>query len=284
MNNYIQFLGTSGGRFVMAKQLRSSAGTFIHLEGKNIILDPGPGTLVRCVNANPSIDLSKIDAIILSHNHIDHSSDLNVMIDVITRGGISKKKVLLFAPSECIDGENRVLLSYLKNFVKIITLKPCTDYAIGNLKFITSIEHKHKSTTYGIIFNLNSKKVSFLVDTQYFPELVKSYNDSEVLIMNVVMNKANGKVMHLCVDDARKILAEIKPGKAIITHFGITMLKADTKKVAKELEEETKTKIIAAEDRTVLNLDELNKLESDADKDANKDKGEKRQKQTQLVI
>lgn len=281
MKNYIQFLGTSGGRFVMAKQLRSSAGTFIHLKGKNIILDPGPGTLVRCVNSNPPIDLSNIDALILSHNHIDHSNDLNVIIDVITKGGISKKKPLLFAPSECIYEENRVLLNYLRNFVKIITLKPCTDYAIGDLKFSTSIEHKHKATTYGIMFNLGGKKVSFIVDTQYFPELVKSYNNSEILIINLVMNKANNKVMHLCVSDVQKILFEIKPRKAVITHFGMTMLKYGTDKVAKELSEETKTDVIAAEDGTVLNLDEfVSELELDTDKNKNKCEDG----QTQLLI
>ncbi len=251
--NFIQILGTSGGRFVMASQLRSSAGTFIHLNEKNIMLDPGPGTLVQCCKANPPLDLSKIDAIILSHSHIDHSNDLNVIIDVITTGGWSKRKPLLFAPKESIDGEDKVLFNYLRNFVNIEVLKPSTNYAIGNLKFRTSIAHKHSVETYGIIFDFNVK-ISFMVDTKFFPELIKSYAGSEILIMNLVMYNGKENILHLSVDDAVKILEEIKPKKCILTHFGRTMLKADPNKVAEKLSEETNIDVIAAEDGMILNL------------------------------
>jgi len=260
--NFIRFLGTSGGRFVMASQLRSSAGTFIHIKGKNIMLDPGPGTLVRCVNATPPVDLSKIDAVILSHSHIDHSNDLNVIIDVITKGGWSKRKPVLFAPKESIDGEDKVLFNYLRNFVNIEILEPSANYAIGNLKFRTSIAHKHGVETYGIIFDFNVK-ISFMVDTKFFPELIKSYAGSEILIINLVMYKGKENISHLCVDDAAKILSEIKPEKCILTHFGRTMLKADPNKVAEKLSEETGVEVIAAEDGMILNLDKFDAGDKD---------------------
>lgn len=60
-HGYIKFLGTAGGRFVVAKQLRSSAGTFISAKGKNVIVDPGPGTLVRSAASRPRIDVSKLE-------------------------------------------------------------------------------------------------------------------------------------------------------------------------------------------------------------------------------
>jgi len=257
--NFIQFLGTSGGRHVMASQLRSSAGTFIHIKGKNIIFDPGPGTLVKCVSANPPVDLSKIDAIILSHNHIDHSNDLNVIIDVITEGGWRKKKPDLFAPAECIDGENKVLFNYLKRHVKINILKACSNYAIGNLKFSTSVAHKHGVECYGIKFDVNGQKLAFIVDTKYFPELIESYKGAEILVINLVMYKNNGKTMHLCLDDTREILSKIKPRKVVITHFGRTILKFMPDKIAEKLGKETNTDVIAAEDGMILNLDELKK-------------------------
>lgn len=257
--NFIQILGTSGGRFVMASQLRSSAGTFIHLNGKNIILDPGPGTLVYCCKANPRVDLSKIDAIILSHSHIDHSNDLNVIIDTITSGGLRKRRPLLFAPKESIEGEDKVLFDYLRNFVDIKILKPSTNYAIGNLKFRTSIAHKHGVETYGIIFD--NGKISFMVDTKFFPELIKSYANSNILVMNLVMYRCKKGVLHLCVDDAVKILKEIKPEKCVITHFGVSMLKADPDKVAEELRKETNIDVVAAKDGMILNLDKLDKEE-----------------------
>ncbi|RKX60208.1 MAG: MBL fold metallo-hydrolase, partial [Thermodesulfobacteriota bacterium] len=40
------FLGTAGGRYVVAKQLRASAGTLLKINNSYLLLDPGPGTLV----------------------------------------------------------------------------------------------------------------------------------------------------------------------------------------------------------------------------------------------
>jgi outer membrane murein-binding lipoprotein Lpp len=57
--NFIKFLGTDGARFVMARQLRSSAGVYISMKNKNIILDPGPGTLVKLASSKPRIDVEK---------------------------------------------------------------------------------------------------------------------------------------------------------------------------------------------------------------------------------
>jgi len=252
MKNFIRFLGTSGGRFVMASQLRSSAGLFIHINEKNIIFDPGPGALIKYIDSH--INLREIDAIILSHSHIDHSNDVNVMIDVITN--LTKKDLILFAPEECINGENRILLNYLKEKIKIEILKPQTNYTIEDLKF-TSIEHKHGIECYGIKFN--EPKISFITDSKFFPELIEYYRSSEILIMNIVMYKCKNDVLHLCVDDGIKILNTIKPKRCVITHFGMSMLKGNPEKIAKMMSEKTGVEVIAAKDGMILNIDEEEK-------------------------
>ena len=71
--NFIKFLGTAGARFVVIKQLRASGGIFFSLSGTNLLVDPGPGCLVKSIKSRPSIDPLKIDGIFLSHKHIDHS-------------------------------------------------------------------------------------------------------------------------------------------------------------------------------------------------------------------
>ena len=133
--NYIKFLGTAGARYVVAKQLRSSAGIFLHLKNKKIVLDPGPGTLVRCAASKPTIEVATIDAIILSHLHIDHTNDVNVLIDAMTEGGL-KKRGVLFAPAECLQGENAIVLRYLRGFPQeIVTLQENSRYMLGDLSF-----------------------------------------------------------------------------------------------------------------------------------------------------
>jgi len=250
----IKVLGTAGARFVVAKQLRSSAGTFIRLNGKHVILDPGPGTLVRMAKSKPAIDVTKLDAIVLSHAHIDHSGDVNVLIDAMTEGGF-KRRGVLFAPGECLEGEDPVVLRYHRGFLTdIVTLEAQGDYSFDGVTFSTSVAHDHGTETYGIIFNRQGKKVSFMVDTRFFPELLASYAGSDLLVMNLVRLRPHesGEVLHLCVDDASEILSAIRPRKAVLTHFGMTMIRAKPWVVAQKLSEETGIDVTAASDGMVL--------------------------------
>ena len=254
----IKFLGTAGARFVVAKQLRYSAGTFIRLNGKNVILDPGPGTLVRMAKSKPAIDVIKLDAIILSHAHIDHTGDANVLVDAMTEGGF-KRRGVLFAPSGCLEGEDPVVLRYHRGFLHdIVTLEAERSYSFDGVTFATSVAHDHGTETYGIIFDRQGKKVSFMVDTRFFPELLASYAGSDVLVMNLVRLRPDesGEVLHLCVDDARKILAAIRPRKTVLTHFGMTMIRAKPWVIAQQLSDELGVEVTAASDGMVVQLAE----------------------------
>ena len=253
----IKFLGTAGARFVVAKQLRSSAGIYVSMEDVRIIIDPGPGTLVRCAKSKPPIDVTKLDAIILTHAHIDHSNDANILIDAMTGGGLTRKG-LLFAPEECIHGENAVVLPYVRGFLQdIVMLRPREQYSVGGVSFATSMRHQHQVETYGIIFDYYGRRISFIVDTHYVPELIRDYRDSDILVMNVVRSTPHesGQVMHLCIDDVREILTRIRPRKAILTHFGMTMLRAKPWVVAEELSHELGVDVIAASDGMTVELE-----------------------------
>ena len=255
-NNFIKFLGTAGARFVMAKQLRSSAGTFLSMKGQNIMLDPGPGALVRLASSRPKIDVAKLDAIILTHAHIDHSNDANVLIDSMTGGGLTRRGVL-FAPWECLYGEDSVILKYLRGFLEdIVVLEGNKDYRLGDLSFSTSARHQHAVETYGIKFNLDDLMVSFMVDTRFFPELPQSYEDTDVLVINVVRHVAhqNSRIMHLSMDDVRTIIAGLKPKKVFLTHFGMTMLKAKPWELARQLTVDLGVEVTAASDGLTVQL------------------------------
>lgn len=255
--NFIKFLGTAGTRFVVARQLRSSAGVFINVKGKRIILDPGPGSLVKCAASKPRIDVGKIDAIILTHVHIDHSNDVNILIDAMTDGGF-KKQGVLFTTDECLNGENAVVLRYLRDFLQdIVILKANCEYRLGELKFRTSVRHEHPAETYGIIFDLDDqKKISFLVDTRYFPDLAKSYAGSSTIIMNVPIDSLHdtSKAMHLCLENAKQLISQIQPEQAILTHFGLTMLRNKPWEIARKMSEELGIKVIAAWDGMKMEL------------------------------
>lgn len=251
-NDFIKFLGTAGARFVMIRQLRASGGIWISYKGTNILIDPGPGSIVRCAASRPKLDPAKLDGIILTHRHLDHSGDINVMIEAMTEGGF-KKRGLVFCPQDAID-EDSVILKHIINFPeKIETLKANKNYRVGEFEFATSMKHIHPVETYGIRFNMNKISVSLLTDTKYFKELVDFYK-TDILIICVVFFEPRAGIDHLCLSDAESIIGEARPKKAILTHFGMTLLAAKPHVQAEKLTQELGIETIAAYDGQTINF------------------------------
>ena len=251
MSNYLKFLGTAGARFVMIQQLRSSAGTIVHLDGQMILLDPGPGTLARCAASRPKINPAELQAIILSHRHVDHSTDVNVMMEAMSEGGF-KKRGVLFAPEDCLEGADPVVLRYVRDYIAgVEVLQEKKNYKLDGLRFRTSGRHRHGAETYGLIFESKAGKIAFLVDTEYFPDLLKWYKGVRVLVMNVVRLKPaddDRVIQHLCLSEAQDLIAALKPETAILTHFGATMLRGKPWELAEQVSRATGVKVVAASD------------------------------------
>lgn len=222
-NGFVKFLGTAGARFVMIKQLRSSGGTWLNYNYTNILIDPGPGSIIRCNSARPKLELPKLDAIILTHKHLDHAGDVNVMIESMTEGGY-KKRGLVFLPSDAL-GQDGVVYTYLQDFMEKIIILDRGRFSAGNINFEVPVQNVHPVLTFGLKFYLGSEIVSFMSDTKYFDGLLDAYKDSTVLILNVVFFEKRPDYPHLSLEEAVHIVEKIKPKKAIFTHFGMGILK-----------------------------------------------------------
>jgi phosphoribosyl 1,2-cyclic phosphodiesterase len=252
---FIKFLGTAGARFVVTKQLRSSGGVWLSEDKTNLYMDPGPGALVRCLNSKPKLDPPTLDGILLTHKHLDHSCDINIMIEAMTEGGF-KKKGILFAPRDALE-EDPVVLKYVRNYVeKVEVLKENSEYRIGGLQFSTSQRHQHRVETYGINFKMSPHTVSWITDTKFFPELPNLYR-GEIFVIHVVRLKPIGDdpIEHLSIEDVKTIIKKAKPKLTILTHFGMTMIKAKPWVIAAELEKELGLKVVAASDGMKLDLE-----------------------------
>ncbi len=251
-NNWLKFLGTAGARFVMIKQLRASGGIWLSYEATNILIDPGPGSLVRCTASRPKLDPGKLDAIILTHKHLDHSNDINVMIEAMTEGGF-KKRGKVFLPLDALD-EDGIILRHVRSFPEeIIILKENSEYKINNIKFTVPKRQIHPVETYGLKFKLNNTLVSFIADTLYFKSL-KDFYKSDIIIINTVFHEPRPGIDHLSLPDAINIIQEINPKKAILTHFGMTMLSAKPHIIALRLSRELGIEVIAAYDGMTVEL------------------------------
>jgi phosphoribosyl 1,2-cyclic phosphodiesterase len=235
---------------MVSKQLLASGGLWMNLAGEEILVDPGPGCIVQATKRK--LDATKLKAIILSHRHIDHANDVNIMIEAMTDGGF-KRRGLLFAPSDAIEGDPTIL-KYLRSYPeKIITFQAGQAYELGEVSFTTPIRHKHGVETYGFVFQLPGLTFSHITDTRFFPELPQVYR-GDILLINVVRLEQGHPFDHLSLADAKVIIQEIKPKAAVLTHFGMNMWRAHPWELAEKLTQETGTKVIAARDGMKLDL------------------------------
>ncbi|NLO89214.1 MAG: MBL fold metallo-hydrolase [Clostridia bacterium] len=250
----IVFLGTGGARNVMTSQVLSTGGFILEIKKTLLSVDPGPGAVLRA--AQEKIDISRLDGVLISHRHLDHCGDVNVMIEAMTRGGF-KKKGMVFAPRQALK-DDPVVLNYLRNYVgNIQPIEGLKLYRCSDLEFKTSMPHKHgDAETYGFIFYGDDYTLSYIPDTGYFNKLSEFYR-SDISIISTLMLRRNKNVDHLSVPDVISLIKEHKPRAAILTHFGMQIYKAGVDIVADKISQATGIKAIAAKDGLVINLKEL---------------------------
>jgi len=186
---------------------------------------------------------------------LDHSSDVNIMIEAMTKGGFEKRGKL-FAPAQALE-EDPVVLRYVREYVQeVVILREGGSYQLGEVSFSTPVRHIHgNAETYGINFSFPPYTISYIADTRFFPRLIQYYR-GQLLIINVVRLKPS-ELDHLCLQDAERIITEVKPRVAILTHFGMTMIRAKPWELAAELSQRTGIEVIAARDGMTFELERL---------------------------
>jgi phosphoribosyl 1,2-cyclic phosphodiesterase len=222
-----------------------------------IHVDPGPGALVRALSNVPPCNPRELDAIVLSHKHLDHSSDVNAMVEAMTSGGFRKRGTVL-APADAFDDEP-VVLPYVRRYVeRLERLEPSAGpYRIGEVELHTSIAHVHAVKTYGLLFDYEGLRVAYMPCGRFFEGLAGDYARlrPNVLIVNVLRYRDEMNVDHLTWEDARRLVAGIRPQVVVFQHFGTKMLEAGPQKLGQELEDELGLRAIAAYDGLTVDLD-----------------------------
>jgi phosphoribosyl 1,2-cyclic phosphodiesterase len=236
---------------VVLNQMRKSGGFWLKLDDVNILHDPGPGSLVMAHKLG--LRPRDLDAIILSHRHIDHSNDVNVMTEAMTGGGFNPRGRLI-VPSDCLDPDP-VILQYVRPFVEINEITKGMEVTIKEVNLKFPIKNLHPVDTYGVIYTFKSGRLGYIPDTEYFPELVQAYGGVDYLIINVVRMKTDKRIRHLNMYEASELIGKIRPQKAILTHFGLQVLKSFPERQSRLISEKTGVEVIAAHDGMTVDFD-----------------------------
>jgi len=254
----LKFLGTAGARFAVSTQVRHSGGLVWTLAGFTLWVDPGPGALVRALASRPRVDPSRIDALLVTHAHLDHVGDATAVIEAMTRGGFGRRGTLL-APRSALEDEP-VVFRYAQSFVsrrEVISAPGRYPLAPG-LSLETPLAHDHGIETYGYRLEMEGFSAGHVVDTYWMDELPAAYAGVDLLLVNTTrLAGRDRRYLHLGADDAEALAAAVRPRLCVLTHFGMQLPPARAREAAEAISARTGVPTLAARDGWSLDLSAL---------------------------
>ncbi len=251
----VTFIGTSGGRFATISQVRGTGGVYIE-DQIRIHLDPGPGALVTM--SKMGMDPRLTDVIVVSHGHPDHYGDADVLIEAMTEGGTRHRGILIGSRSVTEGQWNDwpiISRYHLSKPAQVKTARVGDKYFLDGMS-VDVLPSKHTDdSTVGFRFNTLSGPISYVSDTEFSEDLAQRHRGAKLLILPATRPLRGRIAGHMCTEDIADFVRIAKPEMAVMTHFGLKVLKSGPEAEARWVREKTGANVLAAEDGMVVRVE-----------------------------
>lgn len=247
------FLGNKGSDALNYSD--GSGGFILKVNDFQVHVDPGPGILNKARDAK--VNLSNASCILVSHNHLSHCNDLNLLIDLMTYRGLDNRGILIGDESVIYgsDKERPYLGKKQEKYLeRYMVLKQGSKAKIGTLR-IHGLKVNHFDRGIGFKIQTEHFNLIYTGDTKYYKEMKEEYKDCNLLIANCVKPFDSKDDYNLTADDVVKIVEDVKPQMVIVTHFGRKMLEHNPIIVAREISRRTGVQVVAAKEN--MSIDPL---------------------------
>lgn len=275
----VQVLGSGGP---IANEKRASAGYVVWVKGEaRLLIDAGGGTFARFGKAGAQVD--SLDAILLTHLHVDHSVELPAYLKSAWFGD-RKRALQLVGPSasaafpaidEFLDsliGSKHGAFRYLSGYVAgdagyfpvdTRTVAHDSEKAVTvldkNQLRVSAIGVRHGPVpALGFLVESGGRKIAFSGDQNgNNPAFAKMIRSADVLIMDHAIPEEADKVavnLHARPSEIAKLATDAKIGRLVLSHI---MPRSEPHlKASQSLIRKTYTgPIVVAEDMICIELD-----------------------------
>ncbi|MCP4021885.1 MAG: MBL fold metallo-hydrolase [Desulfobacteraceae bacterium] len=231
---------------------RSSCSIVLQDQTHTFLVDAGPGTMHRLLMAGVSIN--DVDAILLSHFHLDHCAEVPPFIFATKYPGFKRQKKLTLIGgtgiTQLLDNMNRTFQGSLelpKGYFDIITLDTTNKdtFDLGAIQIdYTKVAHKDESRAFRFT-DPNGFSVVYSGDTDYSENLIKIASGADILICESALPDNKKVVGHLTPSLAGRIAAKANVKKLVLTHF---YPECDQEDIQKQCEKTFQGPIVLASD------------------------------------
>ena len=195
------------------------SGYLLEHEGYTVLIDCGNGVLSRL---QQFIEIGELDAVILSHLHSDHISDLFILRYALLFGrerGEIGYPLPVYAPEEPAGEYMR--LPY-KDVYAVEALAEGHDLVLGPFTF-TFLKTEHSIPCYALAVYLGGeKKLVYSADTEYFPALADFARGAGLFLCEANFLEEDlqkGAVNHLTAGQAASLAREADVKTLLLTHL-----------------------------------------------------------------
>lgn len=254
----ITMLGT--GTFFVSKN-RSGPAYLLETYGKKILIDCGPGTLMRL--SEVGVKPEDLDYVFITHFHADHTSDLfalqmNIRLTDAFSGNL-KKKFVIYGPTGIEKFTEKLSKVYqlpaFENYKNIIYKKIPKSFKLGNLTVksfkVNHIAFEKAAAAVAIRFEKDGKSFVFSGDSNNNCGLATACKDADLFICDTSHIKGNGNTSHLDTHHIGDICEKGHVKKLVLTHFYPINDNAD---LVSEVKEKFSGRIVYGKDLMELNL------------------------------
>ncbi len=241
----VTVLGVSGG-FPAAGG--ATSGYLLEMNGRHILIDCGSGVLA---NLFRFIDLQQLDAIILTHLHYDHISDMQVMkyaIDLSRKSGIDLSAMPVMAPA---SPENTAASLQSDCDLIVGQISPNSEVNMYGA-LVRFLPMEHPVETYGLSIEYEGKKLAYTADSTPCTNLQVLLQDADLALMDAgsLERLRRPKMVHMTASECGILARACQVKRLLLTHL---LPLVDPLEVL----EEAKTQYPAAELATLLTSYEI---------------------------
>jgi len=194
------------------------SGYLITEDGHKLLIDCGNGVLG---NLQKFTRFEELDAIILTHLHSDHMSDMMVLryaLDIKKKRGLTDKTLKVYAPQQPEEEYERL---DIKDVYHLSPIDESTVLYIGSMK-LTFAEMKHPVKCFAVSIEAKDKRLVFSGDTAWTENIVKFSENADLLMLDaglLTRDKKDENVPHLTARECGIVGKESGAKRLLLTHL-----------------------------------------------------------------
>lgn len=197
---------------------RPTAGYLVTHEGTSVLIDAGAGVLGELLDV---MDPADLDAVVISHVHADHSSDVFPLYHYLRFGPTPRDGLRLFVPEGAVDRMSAFVDPSGDHFTAVFdAVVPGTEqFAVGAMTFRFDQAH-HPVPTLLVRIDAGGRSITYSADTGTDCDLVQLASGANTLLAEATFQGDDKPAPHhLTAREAGAVAQAAGVERLILTHI-----------------------------------------------------------------